>query len=210
MVKDILYPISGCGPLVVLIKRDFHLVAYNESGQELAPLAALEEIGYTSTDGINQLTAVKVFPEKKYVPGKRSAAERELREVQDAQLALELERYLHGVERSFLIEELRPAWYPVKMLADVLRHRAELELPDIQLVQLAADLVAHADHHLRLKLEDSELCLPSLNLTINEDAANPSVPATRLVLEYFEQSMAAFAKTHTAAVESRVVQLAAG
>ncbi len=206
-MADILYPLATCGPLAVLAKRDFHLVAYNESGQELVQLAALDEIGYANDDGINRLTIVKAFPTKKYVPEKRTAARRELREVQDAQLALELERYLHGVERSFLIDELRPAWYPVKMLADVLRHRAELELPDIQLVQLAADLVSHADHLLRRNLEDSELCLPALNLTANADAANPSVPATRLVLDFFEQTLHLFAKTFTTAVDLRVAAL---
>ena len=50
-------------------------------GQVLTPLAALDEIGYATPDGMNQLTMVKAFPEKLHTPKKRSAKGRELREV---------------------------------------------------------------------------------------------------------------------------------
>jgi hypothetical protein len=209
-MSDILYPLSVCGSLVVLAKRDFQLVALNESGRELATMNPMEEIGYVVQDRLNLLTAVKAFPDTCHAPKKRTAEGRELRELQDAQLALELERYLHGVERSFVIEELRPAWYPVKMLADVLQHRAEFELSDIEPVQLAADLIAHADHLLRRNLAASELCLPGIEFKADAGSPAPSASAARLVLDYLEKVVDSYAQAHTSAVAWRVEQLLAG
>jgi hypothetical protein len=209
-MPDILYPLSVCGPFVALVKRDFHLVAYNESGQDLSPLAAFEEIGYSETDGINRLKTCTLFPEGKFAPQKRSAEGRDLREVQDNQLALELERYLHGVQRAFPISEMSPAWYPLRMLADILRHRADHLLPEIDIVQLTASLVTHADHLMRANLADSELPLTAINLTVNADTANPSIPSGRLAIDFFEQSLNAYTAAHVEMVNNRVAELVAG
>lgn len=209
-MPDILFPLSVCGSLVVLAKRDFQMVAINESGRELVPLTPLEEIGYIVQDGLNLLTAVKAFPDKRHAPKKWKAEGRELREVQDAQLALELELYLHGVERSFVIQELRPAWYPIKMLADVLRNRSEYKLSDIEPVQLAADLITHADHLVHCNLSASEVCLPSNRIKADARSSSPSAPAARLVLDYLEKVMAGYVQVHTSAVVWRAEQLLAG
>lgn len=209
-MPDILYPLSICRPLVVLVKRDFHLVAYNESGQEFTPLTAIDEIGYIESDGINRITVCKHFPKGKFALQKRPADTRDLRDVQDNQLALELERYLHGLERSFPIAEVSPAWYPMRMLADILRQRADHQLPEIDLVQLTADLVTHADHLMRSNLADSELPLKPVALTVNADATNPSIPSGRLVIDFFEHALDTYVSAHVGAVNSRVTALVAG
>lgn len=170
----------------------------------------LDEISYESDDGINLLVGAKLFTDNKYKPEKRKSDERGISEVQDAQIAVDLERYLHGVENSFVIEELRPIWLPIKALADVLTHRSAYEIADIKPVQLAADLITHADHLLRRNLAASQLLLPPLELNADENSPNPSIPAVRLVLDYFEQVMNAYRQAHTAEVESMVKALVAG
>ena len=209
-MPDFLYPLSVCGPLVVLAKRDFQLVAVNESGVDFPLLAPFQEIGYAVQDDLNLLSQATAFTGMRPAPKKRSAEVRGLREVQEAQLALELERYLHGVERSFVIEELRPAWYPVKMLADVLRHHAEYELAEFDPAHLAADLVTHADSLLRRNLTDCGLCLPSHEFTVDTQSPAPSAPAARLVLDYLEKVMTGYVQVHTSAVSWRVDQLIVG
>ncbi len=208
-MSDILYPMSVCGSLFVLAKRDFQLVAFNESGQQPAQMTPLDEIGYSTVDNINRVTSVKPFSDNRYAPKKRNADMRELREVQNAQLALELERYLRSTEKSFVIEELNPAWYPIKMLADVLRNHSEYDLSEINLVQLAADMVFHADSLIRQNLERSELELPVAKLTISDNSPNSSIPATRLALSYFEQVMSDYSKAHSESVKWRVRELGA-
>lgn len=204
---DIIYPLSVCGELVVLVKRDFQLVAFNRSGVELAPLKPLEEISFETEDGINLLVGAKLFADSKYKPEKRSSDERGICEVQDAQIAVDLERYLHGVECSFLIEELRPLWLPIRALADVLARRADYSIADINPVQLAAALITHADHLLLRNLAPCQLQLLPREFKVDENASNPSIPAVRLVLDYFEQAMNAYKKVHQAEVEGRVQAL---
>jgi hypothetical protein len=204
---DIIYPLSVCGELVVLAKRDFQLVAFNRSGLELIQMKPLDEISFESSDEINLLVGAKLFNDNKYKPEKRKSDERGICEVQDAQIAVDLERYLHGVEHSFAIEELRPLWLPIKALADVLTLRADCRIADFKPVQLAADLITHANHLLRQKLAPSQLLLPSIDLNADENSANPSIPAVRLVLDYFEQAINGYKKVHHSEVTERVKAL---
>lgn len=206
---DIIYPLSVCGEVVVFAKRDFQLVAFR-SGFELHPLNPLEEISYESDDGINLLVGLKLFSDDKYKPEKRKSDERSICEVQDAQIAVDLERYLHGVEHSFVIEELRPLWLPIKVLADVLAHRSAYGIAVIKPVRLAADLITHADHLLRQKLAPSQIPLPSIKFEVDENSPNPSIPAVRLVLDYFEQAMNAYKTFHKTEVKGRVNALVEG
>ena len=204
---DIIYPLSVSGEMVVLVKRDFQLVAFNRSGVELAPLEPLEEIAFETADSINLLVGVKLFDDDKYKPAKRSSDERGICEVQDAQIAVDLERYLHGVECSFLIEELRPLWLPIRALADSLARRADYKIADMKPAQLAADLITHTDHLLRRNLAPSQLQLPSSEFKVDENSPNPSIPAVRLSLDYFEQSMYAYKTIHQTEVKGRVKAL---
>lgn len=204
---DIIYSLSVCGELVVLAKRDFQLVAFNKSGVELVPLKPLEEISFETVDGINLLVGAKLFADSKYKPEKRTADERGICEVQDAQIAVDLERYLHGVECSFLIEELRPLWLPIKALADVLTRCAGYRIADIKPVQLAADLIAHADRLLLRNLAPSQLQLPPRELKVDENSPNSTIPAVRLALDYFEQAMYAYKTLHQTEVKGRVKSL---
>lgn len=207
---DIIYPLSVCGELVVLVKRDFQLVAFNRSGVDLVQLNPLEEISFETVDGINLLVGVKLFTDNKYKLEKRGSDERGIGEVQDAQIAVDLERYLHGVDRSFTIEELRPLWLPIRALADVLTNRAAYRISEIKPVQLAADLITNADYLLRQNLAPSQLNLPSREFKADENSPNPSIPAARLVLDYFEHSMNAYTQAHQGEVDSRVKALAEG
>lgn len=207
---DIIYPVSVCGELVVLAKRDFQLVAFNRSGVDLAPLKPLEEVSFETVDGISLLVGVKPFADNRYKPEKRHSGERGIGEVQDAQIAVDLERYLQGVEHSYVIDELRPLWLPIKALADVMTNRSAWKIADIKPVQLAADLVTHADHQLRRNIAPSQLHLPAKEFKVDENSPNPSMPAVRLVCDYFEQAMSAYKLAHQAEVDSRVKALIAG
>lgn len=209
-MKGVLFLLAQCEPLIVIARQDFCLVAMNDTGKTLALLTPLEEIGYVTEEGLNRLTQVKPYPSGKYEPSKRPKESRELREVQDVQVALELERYLYDVERTNPLAELAPAWYPARMLAEMLRNRAEYDLPDYDLVKIAADLVTHCDSLLRRNLAPSGLLLPAENLTINVDAATPTVPAVRLALEYLEKSLDSYVQAHTTEVGQRVKALKDG
>lgn len=207
---DIIYPLSVSGELVVLVKRDFQLVAFNRSGIDLVPLKPLEEISFETVDGVNLLVGVKLFADNKYKPEKRDSAERGISEVQNAQIAVDLERYLHGVEHSFVIEGLQSLWLPMKTLADVLTRRAAYRIADIKPLQLAADLITHADYQLRQKLAPSQLQLPLQKFKADENSPNPAIPAVRLVLDYFEQTMKAYKQAQQAEIDLRVKALVEG
>jgi hypothetical protein len=125
-------------------------------------------------------------------------------------MALELERYLHRFERSFPLVELAPAWYPAKILAELLRNRAEYDLPEYDLVQIAAYLVSHSDILLRRNLGPSGLLLPAGYLTVNAEAATSTAPAVRLTLDYLEAALDVYAEVQTAEVGRRVKALCAG
>ena len=209
-MKGVLYLLAECGQLVVIAKQDFCLVAVNDTGTTYAPLMPFEEIGYSSDEGLNLLTQAKSYRSSEHSAKKRTKDSRGLREVQDAQVALELERYLHSAERTFPIAELAPAWYPAKMLAEVLRNRAEYDLPEYDVVQITADLVTHSDILLRRNLGPSGLILPAGNLTINAAAATPTAPAVRLTLDYLEKSLDIYAQAHTEEVGRHVKALRAG
>jgi hypothetical protein len=204
---DIIYPLSVYGELVVLLKRDFQLVAFNRSGIKIVPLSPIEEISFETEGGINYLVGVKLFADNQYKPEERSSDERGICEVQDAQIAVDLERYLHGVECSFLIEELRPLWLPIRALADVLTSNADFRIASFKPVQVAADLITHANHLLLQNLAPSQLQLPSREFKADENSPNPSIPAVRLVLNYFEQTMHAYKTIHKAEVKGRVKDL---
>ncbi len=209
-MKGVLYLLGLCGPLVVIAKEDFILVAMNDTGSTCVPLTPLEEIGYGTDDGLNLLTQLKAYRSGEHAARKRPKDSRGLREVQDAQVALELERYLHGLERSFPIVELAPVWYPAKILAELLRNLAEYDLPGYDLVQIAGDLVSHSDILLRRNLGPSGLLLPAGNLTINATAATPTVPAVRLTLDYLETALDMYAQAQTGEVGRQVKALCAG
>ncbi len=125
-------------------------------------------------------------------------------------MALELERYLQSLERTFPLTELALAWYPVKMLAELLRYRADYDLPEYDTIQIAADLVSHCDILLRHNLDLSGLLLQAGSLTVNADAATSTVPAVRLTLDYLETALDLYVQAQTAEVERRVKALRAG
>jgi hypothetical protein len=206
-MPDILYPIAICKPIVVLIKNSYCQVAFNESGIELESMIALNEIGYVTHDNINIIKTVKILSDKSKYPKIRDSENRNLREVQDSQLALELMRYINKAEHLFVIEELLPVLFPIKLLSEVLSKRAEYEMPDIDLVQIAAGLIYHSDWLIRQNLKRSEIQLPNLKLSISDSSPNPSVPATELVLTYFEQTLNDFSQVLTEKVSWRVDKL---
>ncbi len=77
-------------------------------------------------------------------------------------------------------------------------------------MQIAADLVSHCDILLRRNLGPSGLLLPAGNLTVNAEAATPTVPAVRLTLDYLEAVLDMYAQAQTAEVGHQVKALCAG
>lgn len=210
-MSDILYPLSVRNNLVFIAKRDFSIVAINSSGVELCPLMSLEQLEISTTEDINHITSVKPYPNGKYGAGKRPTDKRELIEVQNAQLALELERTLEPMIRSFPLSEISGAFLPTRMLADVLRHHADYDLSALDFPRIAASLVLHADHLVRTGLSKSGIQLPAIAMKVDATAsANSSVPAARLVLDWLQQALDGFAATVSKMALSRAEDLRVG
>lgn len=210
-MSDILYPLSIRNNLIVIAKRDFSIVAINTSGVTLHPMMPLEQLEISTTDDINHITSVKPYPKGKYTAEKRSTDKRELIEVQNAQLALELERTLDPMIRAFPFSEITDVFLPARILADVLKYHSDYDLSELDFPAIAASLVLHADHLVRAGLNKSGIDLPEIAIKMDAtSSANSSVPAAKLVMDWLQQMLDGFAATVSKMALSRAKDLRAG